>query len=63
MENKKQKKGILVALIILTYSLVSVTYTLIIDGKINWSPLFLASCMLVILIRVKSNFNSALKNK
>ncbi|AVK85821.1 hypothetical protein C3943_21160 [Lysinibacillus sp. B2A1] len=61
MENKQLKKGILILFIILAYSLLSITYTLILNGKINWSPFILAVCVIASLINIYRNYNKTLK--
>ncbi|HBT71542.1 MAG TPA: hypothetical protein DEB37_04500 [Lysinibacillus sp.] len=58
----KNKKGIVIASIILLYCVISVIYTLLLDGKINWSLLFLAICMIYIIEVAISN-NKLLKKK
>lgn len=40
------KKGIIIASIILLYCVIDVIYTFVLSGKINWSILFLAVCMI-----------------
>ncbi|MEK4229452.1 hypothetical protein [Solibacillus sp. FSL H8-0538] len=52
MENKK---GIVIASIMLCYCVISVSYTLLLDGTINWSPFFLAICMVGVIGIAKSN--------
>ncbi|QDQ00020.1 hypothetical protein FOH38_05490 [Lysinibacillus fusiformis] len=56
----KNKKGIVIAIIILLYCVIDVTYTLLLVGKINWSILFLAICMIG-LIEVAISNNKLLK--
>jgi len=56
----KNKKGIIVASIILLYCVISVSYTLLLGGKINWSLLFLAICMIG-FIQVGISNNKLLK--
>lgn len=60
VEKMKNKKGIVIASIILLYCVISVIYTLLLDGKINWSLLFLAICMIYIIEVAISN-NKLLK--
>ncbi|SCY14272.1 hypothetical protein SAMN02787079_00866 [Lysinibacillus sp. TC-37] len=62
VEKMKNKKGIVIASIILLYCVISVIYTLLLDGKINWSLLFLAICMIYIIEVAISN-NKLLKKK
>ncbi|MFJ7925370.1 hypothetical protein [Lysinibacillus sp. NPDC096396] len=56
----KNKKGIVIASIILLYCVMDVIYTLLFVGKINWSILFLAICMIG-LIEVAISNNKLLK--
>ncbi|MEY9972487.1 hypothetical protein ABH966_002862 [Lysinibacillus sp. RC46] len=56
----KNKKGIVIASIILLYCVIDVIYTLLVVGKINWSILFLAICMIG-LIEVAISNNKLLK--
>ncbi len=56
----KNKKGIIIASIILLYCVIDVTYTCVLYRKINWSILFLATCMIG-LIEVAIANNKLLK--
>lgn len=56
----KNKKGIIIASIILLYCVIDVIYTCVLYGKINWSILFLAICMIG-LIEVAIGNNKLLK--
>ncbi len=56
----KNKKGIIIARIILLYCVIDVIYTCVLYRKINWSILFLATCMIG-LIEVAIANNKLLK--
>lgn len=58
----KNKKGIVIASIILLYCVIDVIYTLLLVGKINWSILFLAICMIGLIEVAKSNNKLLRKN-
>ncbi|MFB7160069.1 hypothetical protein [Lysinibacillus sp. NPDC056232] len=63
-DNNVNKKGIVIASIILCYCVIAVIYSLFLYEKIEWSLLFLALCMIYVIEiaipdnkLIKKNFN------
>lgn len=63
-DSNVNKKGLVIASIILCYCAISVIYSLFLYEKMDWSLLFLALCMIYVLEvaisnnkKIKRNFN------
>ncbi|MEQ6357181.1 hypothetical protein ABNX05_21350 [Lysinibacillus sp. M3] len=61
-DNNVNKKGIVIASIILCYSVIAVIYSFFLYEKIEWSLLFLALCMICVIEVAKNNNKLIKKN-
>ncbi|MGE8037574.1 hypothetical protein B1B04_23290 [Lysinibacillus sp. KCTC 33748] len=61
-DNNVIKKGIVIASIILCYCVIAVIYSLFLYGKIEWSLLFLALCMIYLIEVANTNKKLIKKN-